>query len=210
MQQVNSQNQNISMAAADSYTQNNMPAERVTNNKWTDIKTRIHTESRVAQIENGLNATRIMNVTNSSDTTLAPTTSNATIFLGQAICRQLKIVHILVFSGDKRAYRSWKAAFISCIDNAPATGEYKLLQLIQEVLAVIENLDHSSTTYEAAKERLESKYLGRRRQITIYLDELEQFRQVRPVHANELAKFADLLDIAIIRKSKGNGTISRA
>ena len=32
----------------------------------------------------------------------------------------------------------------------------------------------------------------------IYLDELEQFRQVRPGYANDLDKFADLLDIPII------------
>ena len=63
---------------------------------------------------------------------------------------------------------------------------------------MIENLGHSSTAYEAAKERLERKYGGRRRQIAIYLDELEQFRQVRPGYANDLDKFADLLDIAII------------
>lgn len=63
---------------------------------------------------------------------------------------------------------------------------------------MIENLGHSSTAYEAAKERLERKYGGRRRQIAIYLEELEQFRQIRPGHARDLDKFADLLDIAII------------
>lgn len=85
--------------------------------------------------------------------------------IGQDLWRQLKRVEIPVFSGDKRAYQSWKAAFLACIDCAPATGEYKLLQLRQylsgEALKVIENLGHSSTAYKAAKERLERKYGGR-------------------------------------------------
>ena len=63
---------------------------------------------------------------------------------------------------------------------------------------MIENLGHSSTAYEAAKERLERKYEGRRRKIAIYLEELEQFRQIRPGNSMDLEKFADLLDIAII------------
>ena len=49
--------------------------------------------------------------------------------IGQDLWRQLKRVQIPVFAGDKRAYPSWRAAFIACIDSAPATGEYKLLQL---------------------------------------------------------------------------------
>ena len=63
---------------------------------------------------------------------------------------------------------------------------------------MIENLGHSATAYEAAKDRLERKYGGRRRQIALYLEELEQFKQVRSGDAKDLEKFADLLDIAII------------
>lgn len=51
---------------------------------------------------------------------------------------------------------------MSCIDNAPATPDYKLLQLRQylsgEALRCIESLNHSAAAYEAAKERLERKY----------------------------------------------------
>ena len=49
--------------------------------------------------------------------------------LGQDLLRHLKRVEIPVFHGDKRTYQSWKAAFLACIDNAPATPEYKLLRL---------------------------------------------------------------------------------
>ena len=77
-----------------------------------------------------------------------------------------------------------------------------------------ENLGHSATAYEAAKDRLERKYGGRRRQIAVYLEELEQFKQVRPGNATDLEKFADLLDIAIINLQEagqyqelGNGSL---
>ena len=122
--------------------------------------------------------------------------------LGQDLWRQLKRVEIPVFHGDKRTYQSWKAAFLACIDNAPATPEYKLLQLRQyvsgEALQTIESLGHSATAYEAAKERLERKYGGRRRQIAVYLEDLDNFKQVRTGNARDLEKLADLLDIAII------------
>ena len=131
-----------------------------------------------------------------------PTAAYAVSSIGQDLWRQLKRVQIPVFSGDKRTYQSWKAAFLACIDSAPATGEYKLQQLRQylagEALKVIENLGHSATAYEAAKDRLERKYGGRRRQIAVYLEELEQFKQVRSDNAKDLERFADLLDIAII------------
>lgn len=128
--------------------------------------------------------------------------SRSSSAIGQDLWKQLKRVQIPVFSGDKRSYQSWKAAFLACIDNAPATAEYKLLQLRQylsgEALSVIDNLGHSATAYEAAKERLERKYGGKRRQIAIYLEELENFRQIRHGNSKDMEHFADLLDIAII------------
>lgn len=139
---------------------------------------------------------------NSHAISTGPVGNSAGASIGQDLWRQLKRVQIPVFSGDKRAYPSWRAAFIACIDSAPATGEYKLLQLRQylagEALKAIENLGHSAVAYEAAKERLDRKYGGKRRQIAIYLEDLEQFRQIRPGNAKDLDEFADLLDIALI------------
>ena len=52
----------------------------------------------------------------------------------------------------KRNYNNWKAAFIACIDQAPATAEYLLLQLRQylsgKALKAVENLEHSPGAYE--------------------------------------------------------------
>ena len=70
--------------------------------------------------------------------------------------KQLKRVPIPIFSGNKRNDKSWKAAFIACIDKAPTIKEYKLLQLRQylegEGLQVIANMEHSAIACEAAKE----------------------------------------------------------
>ena len=53
------------------------------------------------------------------------------VTIGRDIWTQLKRVAIPVFSGNKKTYESWKASFIACIDKAPATPEYKQLQLRQ-------------------------------------------------------------------------------
>ena len=91
---------------------------------------------------------------------------------------------------------------------APSTGEYKLLQLRQclsgEALNVIESLGPPAAAYDAAKERLERRYGGKRRQVAIYLKDLDKFPQIRPGNAHDLQQFADLLEIAIINL-KGPG-----
>ena len=97
--------------------------------------------------------------------------------------KQLKRVSIPVLSGDKWTYGSWKAAFMACVDKAPATLEYKLLQLKKylsgEALKAVESLGHLAEAYEAAQSRLERKYKGQRRQINLYMVELDQFRPIR-------------------------------
>ena len=54
-----------------------------------------------------------------------------TMLIGQDMWKQLKRVNVPIFSGDKKTYQNWKAAFTACVDQAPATAEYKLLQLKQ-------------------------------------------------------------------------------
>ena len=128
--------------------------------------------------------------------------------IGQDLWKQLKRVTIPVFSGDKKTYQNWKAAFTACVDQAPATAEYKLLQLRQclagEALRSIESLGHSATAYQAAKERLERKFGGQRCQIALYLEEIDNFRPIRPGNPKDIEKYADLLDIAIVNLKEVN------
>ena len=134
-------------------------------------------------------------------------TSDSTL-IGLDLWKQLKRVTIPVFTDDKKTYQSWKAAFTACVDNAPATAEYKLLQLRQslagEALRTIENLGHSAIAYHTAKERLERKFGGHRRQIALYLEEVDNFRPICPGNYKEIEKFADLLDITIVNLKEAN------
>ena len=86
-----------------------------------------------------------------------PNVSNHTL-ISQDMCKQLKRVSVLTFMGDKK-YQNWKAVFLACEDQAPATVEDKLLQLKQYLagkgLKAIEGLGHSAEAYQAEKERLE-------------------------------------------------------
>jgi len=122
--------------------------------------------------------------------------------VGQDLWRQLKRVSIPVFSGNKCSYEAWKAAFNACVDSAPMSAEYKLLQLRQylsgDALKLIENLGHSAASYDAAKERLDRKFGGIRRHIALQLEEIDNFRQIRPGNAVDLDRFADLLDLVVI------------
>ena len=154
-------------------------------------------QNRSKHVENSEKAIQTTTIS-----TCTPNDDLAGPSLGHDMWSQLKRIRIPVFSGDKRMYPSWKAAFLACIDKAPVTSEYKMLQLRQyvtgEALTAIENLGHSSSAYEAAKHRLERKYGGKRRQKAIFLDDIEQFQQVRAGNAEDLEHFADLLDLMII------------
>ena len=76
---------------------------------------------------------------------------NESSLIGHDLWRQLKGITIPLFSGDKRTYQNWRAAFMACIDKAPAMTDYKLLQLRQcrtgEALDAIERLGYSATAY---------------------------------------------------------------
>ena len=140
----------------------------------------------------------------SLDEHTSQTTNNASL-VGQDLWKQLRRVTIPVFSGDKRTYQNWRAAFINCVDQAPATPEYKLLQLRQclagEALKSIENLRQRTVLHwidwrESSEERGEK--------ITIYLEEIDNFRPVWHGNSKDIEKYADLLDVAIVNLKESN------
>ncbi|XP_052771184.1 uncharacterized protein LOC128210870 [Mya arenaria] len=122
--------------------------------------------------------------------------------LGNDMWRQMKRVSIPVFNGDKKKYQAWFAAFSACIHNAPATKEYKLLQLRQYIsgsaLKAVEDLGHSAAAYDAALELLERKFGGERRQVARYLEELEKFTPMKEENVRSIEKLADLVDLTVV------------
>ena len=95
-----------------------------------------------------------------------------------------------------------------CVDQAPAKGGYKLLQLRQclarEALKAIESLSHSATAYQTAKERLDRKFGDQQHQIVLYLEDIDNFRPIHPGNPKDIKKIVDLLDVAIVNLKEAN------
>ena len=165
--------------------QNNMYTEQpnVGSSQWADMEAGMQHQHRTPTTEIRINTTHNESTMDPKAAPFEPTASYAVPSIGQDPWRQLKRVQFL-YSRGQTDLPELEGCILACTDSAPATGEYKMLQLKQylsgDALKVIENLGHSATAYEAAKERLERKFGGMRRQIAIYLEDLEQFRPIRP------------------------------
>jgi len=120
----------------------------------------------------------------------------------------LKRVSVPKFRGQKKNSDAWKAAFYSCVDRTRVTPEYKLLRLREclqgEPLKVDENLGHSAAAYEAAKTRLDRKYGGKRRAMSLRLEELNAFEPEREDNKKDLEKFSELLNGIIVNLKDAN------
>ena len=134
--------------------------------------------------------------------TAACRTNSTMTQLGNDASILLTRVNIPKFSGNIKNYESWKAAFYACVDKAKATPEYKLLRLREclqdDALRVVDNLGYSPAAYEAAKTRLERKYGGVRRALTLRLDEMNTFKPVREGNEKDLERLAELLDVIVV------------
>ena len=79
---------------------------------------------------------------------------------------------------------------MACVHQAPATPDYKLLQLRQhlsgEALKIVEPFEHSAAAYEAAIALLERKLGGERRKLALRLDELENIKSLRPGNPEDI------------------------
>ncbi|XP_065192504.1 uncharacterized protein LOC135823588 [Sycon ciliatum] len=116
--------------------------------------------------------------------------------------KQLQRVGIPIFSGDKRTYESFREAFMACVDSAPATPQYKLLQLRQylagDALTAIERFGYSPSAYDAAKKLLERKYGGERRRVALHIEQIDSMSVVRANRPKEMEHFAELLAVAVV------------
>ena len=114
------------------------------------------------------------------------------------------------FSGNKHAFESWHAAFMECVDKSDVPPEHKLLRLRDclegEALQSIQQLGYSGTAYRLAMDRLLHKYGGVRRQLTIRMEQLDKFKQVRDGNAKDLESFAELLDVLIVNLTEAGCT----
>ena len=73
-----------------------------------------------------------------------------------------------------------------------------------EPLRVIEKLGHSAAAYEVAKSRLEQKYGGKRRALTLRVEELNAFKPAREGNERDLEKFSELLNGIVVNLKDAN------
>ena len=119
--------------------------------------------------------------------------------------KQLKRIRISKFSGDKKEYQLWWAAFSSCVDETNLSAQFKMLQLESCLLGeaakgreMVKGPGYLDHVYEAAKARLNRKYGGNRPQVQAHIDEL---RKMRPINANDpskLERFADIVERTVV------------
>ena len=91
---------------------------------------------------------------------------------------------------------------MACVGNTSANPEIKILHLRQylkgEALATVESLGFTASSYQAAIARLDRKCGGSRRQVAIYLEEIDAFPAMKQGKASELQRFADIIDVAVV------------
>ena len=116
--------------------------------------------------------------------------------------KQLERIRIPKFSGDKKEYQSWWAAFSSCVDETNLSAQFKMLRLesclVGEAAETVKGLGYSDHAYEAAKARLNRKYGGNRRQVQAHIDELRKMRPINADNPRELERFADIVERTVV------------
>ena len=69
---------------------------------------------------------------------------------------------------------------------------------------ILKHLGHSVAAYEAPKSRLERKYGGKRRALTLRLEELDAFKPIREDNEKDLERFSELLDGIVVNLKDAN------
>ena len=119
------------------------------------------------------------------------------------LSRVIQRVRVPKFKGDKVNYENWKGAFMSLVDKTNYSAEYKLMLLRDslegEPLKCIESLGYSAAAYNTAKQRLERKYGGIRRQLTLRLEDVDRFKPIKDNNEKDLQGFAELLDVLVVQ-----------
>ena len=116
--------------------------------------------------------------------------------------KQLKQIQIPKFSGDKKEYQLWWAAFFSCVDETNLSAQFKKLRLESclagQAAKTVKGPGYLDHVYEAAKVRLNRKYGGNRQQVQAHIDELRKMRPINADNPRELERFADIVERTVV------------
>ena len=116
---------------------------------------------------------------------------------------KLKGVDLPNFSGENKAdYESWKAAFMSIVDEAEIPVSEKMLPLQSSLsgnaLVMVKDLGYSLNAYERAKSKLEKKYGGERRLMIKHLTALRDFPKIKSRNLEDMEHFLVILERVMI------------
>ena len=116
---------------------------------------------------------------------------------------RLKPLKVPTFDGDNTVFEEFWGLFQSLVDQSNEPVNLKMAKLRQSLTGIalesIRGLGVSEPEYKEAKEILESKFGGQRRQLRAYMDQLEKMAQLRSSYVRAFERFADLLRITVVK-----------
>ena len=117
---------------------------------------------------------------------------------GGTINRNLKALRVPKFEGNKATFEEFWCLFESLVDKSSEPVNIKLARfrecLSGRALEAIRGLGVSEAEYIEAKEIIQSKYGGERRQLRAYMEELEK---TQPLRNNDVASFDRFTDLEL-------------
>ena len=120
-----------------------------------------------------------------------------------AVNHRLKPLKVPTFDGDTKKFEEFWGLFESLVDKSNEPTSLKMARLRQSLTGIaldsIRGLGVSEPEYKEAKEILNTKFGGQRRQLRAYLDDLERMQPFRAAHIKCFASFTDLVRVTVVK-----------
>jgi hypothetical protein len=127
---------------------------------------------------------------------------------GGTINRNLKALKVPQFDGNKATFEEFWCLFESLVDKSTEPVNIKMARfrecLSGRALEAIRGLGVSEAEYNEAKEIIQSKFGGERRQLRAYMEELEKTPPLRNNDVASFDRFTDLVRVTVAKlKAEG-------
>lgn len=113
-----------------------------------------------------------------------------------------------MFEGDKTKFEDFWGLFSSIVDEGDEPANVKMARLRQSLtgtaLEAIRRLGVTQPEYDEAKKILKTKFGGQRRQLQVYIDQLEVMPHLKNSDVQVFERFSDLVRILVV-KLQGEG-----
>ena len=113
-----------------------------------------------------------------------------------------------MFDGDKTKFQDFWGLFSSLVDEEDEPANVKMARLRQSLigtaLEAIRRLGVTQPEYDEAKKILKTKFGGQRRQLQVYIDQLEVMPHLKNSDVQVFERFSDLVRILVV-KLQGEG-----